>query len=66
MFSALTPDQPVPQDYPIRRIKPIVDRALKELSPTFRMYADICYLLTNYPMGKRKCRKSDIPMFVQG
>ena len=42
MLSALTPDQLVPQDHPIRRIKPIVDRALKELSLTFnRMYADV-------------------------
>ena len=32
----------VPQGHPIRRIKPIVDQALKELSPTFnRMYADV-------------------------
>jgi hypothetical protein len=35
MLSALTPEQLVPQDHPIRRIKPIVDRALSELSPTF-------------------------------
>src|SRR4030042_651126 len=42
MLSALTPEQLVPQDHPIRRIKPIVDRALSELSPTFnRMYADL-------------------------
>jgi transposase len=42
MFSSLTPDQLVPQDHPIRRIKPIVDQALSELSPTFnRMYADL-------------------------
>ena len=42
MLSALTPDDLVPQDHPIRRIKPIVDQALKELSPTFnRMYADV-------------------------
>ena len=42
MLSSLTPDQLVPQDHPIRRIKPIVDRALSELSPTFnRMYADL-------------------------
>jgi len=42
ILSALTPDQLVPQDHPIRRIKPIVDQALKELSPTFnRMYADL-------------------------
>jgi len=35
ILSALTPDQLVPQDHPIRQIKPIVDRALVELSPTF-------------------------------
>jgi transposase len=41
MLSAVTPDQLVPQDHPIRKIKPIVDRALEELSPIFdRMYAD--------------------------
>ena len=37
-----TADQLVPQDHPIRRIKPIVDQALKGLSPTFnRMYAAV-------------------------
>ena len=42
MLSSLTPDQLVPQDHPIRRIKPIVDQSLSELSPTFnRMYADL-------------------------
>jgi len=42
MLSALTPDNLVPQDHPIRRIKPIVDQALKGLSPTFnRMYAEV-------------------------
>jgi transposase len=42
MLVALTPDQLVPQDHPIRRIKPIVDQALKSMSPTFnRMYADV-------------------------
>jgi hypothetical protein len=41
MLSALTPDQLVPQDHPIRQIKPIVDRALADLSPTFNaMYAE--------------------------
>jgi transposase len=35
MLSSLTPDQLVPQDHPIRLIKPIVDRALSELSPIF-------------------------------
>ena len=42
MLSSLTPDQLVPQDHPIRKIKPIVDRALNELSPIFnQMYAEI-------------------------
>lgn len=41
MLSILTPDQLVPADHPIRLIKPIVERALQALSPTFdRMYAD--------------------------
>jgi transposase len=40
MLSSLTPGQLVPQDHPIRMIKPIVDRALTELSPIFnQMYA---------------------------
>jgi transposase len=31
----------VPEDHPVRQIKPIVDNALRELSPTFaRMYAE--------------------------
>ena len=41
MLCSVTPDQLVPQDHPIRRIKPIVDQALKEMSPVFNnMYAD--------------------------
>jgi transposase len=41
VFSLLTPDQLVPRDHPIRHIKPIVDKALRELSPIFnKMYAD--------------------------
>jgi hypothetical protein len=40
MLSTLTPEQLVPADHPIRRIKVIVERALRELSPTFdAMYA---------------------------
>ena len=40
MLTAVTPDALVPQHHPIRRIKPMVDRALAQLSPTFdRMYA---------------------------
>ena len=36
----ITPDQKVPQDHPIRAIKPVVDRALLKLSPVFnRMYS---------------------------
>ena len=41
MFSLITADRLVPDDHPIRQIKPIVDNALRELSPTFtRMYAE--------------------------
>ena len=37
---ALTPEDLVPQEHPIRRIKPLADRVLQELSPTLsRMYA---------------------------
>lgn len=42
MLSAVTPDQLVPQAHPIRQVKPIVDRALAELSQTFnQMYAQV-------------------------
>ena len=42
ILSAGTPDQLIPQDHPIRLIKPMVDRALSELSPTFsQMYAKV-------------------------
>ncbi len=42
MLSSLTPDQLVPQDHPIRHIKPIVDQAFAELSSVFsRMYAEV-------------------------
>lgn len=42
MLSSLTPDQLVPQNHPIREIKPMVNHALSELSPIFsRMYAEI-------------------------
>ena len=36
----IAPDHKVPQDHPIRAIKPIVDRALRSLSPVFnQMYS---------------------------
>ena len=42
MLTAITPDAKVPQDHPIRAIKPIVDGALRELSPLFNaMYAKV-------------------------
>ena len=42
MLTAVTPDAKVPPDHPIRAIKPIVDRALLELSPVFTaMYAKV-------------------------
>ena len=41
MLCALTPDQLVPADHPIRQIKPIVDQALSGLFGTFnQMYAE--------------------------
>ena len=41
MLTLITADQLIPEDHPIRQIKPIVDKALMELSPTFnRMYAE--------------------------
>lgn len=41
MLSLITADQLVPQDHPIREIKPIVDKVLQQLSATFnRMYAE--------------------------
>ena len=40
MLLGMTPDQLVPADHPIRAIKPIVERALAALAPTFAaMYA---------------------------
>jgi transposase len=39
---AITPDQLVPKDHPIRRVKPIVEAALAELSPLFEeIYARV-------------------------
>jgi len=41
MLTLITVDQLVPEDHPIRQIKPMVDKTLIELSPTFnRMYAE--------------------------
>jgi transposase len=40
MFSYLSPEQRVPADHPLRRIRPMVDIALKALSPAFdEMYS---------------------------
>lgn len=42
VFSALTPEQLVPADHPIRAIKPIAERALQAISPTLsKMYSRI-------------------------
>jgi transposase len=42
MLLAITPDQLVPTDHPVREIKAIVERALTELSPVFtQMYSRI-------------------------
>src|SRR4030042_6903196 len=42
MLTTLTPHDFVAEDHPIRAIKPIVDRALAQLSPVFnKMYAKV-------------------------
>lgn len=42
MFSYLSPEERVPQDHPLRPIRRLVDRVLKELSPDFdRLYAKV-------------------------
>jgi len=39
---AITPDHLIPAEHPIRRVKPLVDQALAELSPVFdAMYAEV-------------------------
>jgi transposase len=39
-FLAVTPDELIPDDHPIRLVKPFVDEALSALSPLFdEMYA---------------------------
>jgi transposase len=39
MLSLVNADQLLPEDHPIRQIKPIADNALRDISPTFsRMY----------------------------
>jgi transposase len=41
MLSAITAEELVPADHPIRQIKPIVDKVLQQLSPTFtKMYSE--------------------------
>ncbi len=41
MLSVVTADQLVPADHPIREIKPMVEQALREMSPTFsKMYSE--------------------------
>ncbi len=42
MLSTVTPDQLIPAEHPIRRIKPIVDEALRTLEPRLdAMYAEV-------------------------
>jgi transposase len=40
VFSYISPEQRVPQDHPLRAIRPLVDQILKEMSPQFaKLYA---------------------------
>lgn len=42
MLALVDPDQLIPADHPIRRVKPIVEEALRELEPIFaRMYSEV-------------------------
>ena len=42
MFSYLSPEDRVPTDHPLRRMRPMVDLALKSLSPAFdEMYSTL-------------------------
>ena len=42
MLALADPDQLIPADHPIRRVKPIVEEALRELEPIFaRMYSEV-------------------------
>lgn len=36
MLSLLSPEQRVPKDHPLRRVKQLADQALRELSPVTR------------------------------
>ena len=53
---AVTPDASVPDDHPIRRIKPIVDAALERLSTGSYIWRDLHrkgrYLLTSSDVSK--------------
>jgi hypothetical protein len=37
MYCLVSPEKFVPQDHPLRAIKPFVDQALRELSPLFEL-----------------------------
>ena len=42
LFSYISPEARVPQDHPVRPIRKMADKALKELSPVFReLYATV-------------------------
>ena len=42
MFSYVSPDKLVPADHPLRKIRPLVDQILKEMSPQFgKLYSEV-------------------------
>src|SRR5499427_8446542 len=42
MFSYLSPEERVPANHPLRQIRPLVDKILKEMSPQFaKLYSDV-------------------------
>ena len=42
MFSYVSPDKRVPADHPLRKIRPLVDQVLKQMSPQFgKLYSEV-------------------------
>ena len=42
MFSYISPEERVPADHPLRKVRPLVDQVLKEMSPHFgKLYSEV-------------------------
>jgi len=76
MLGVIDPEELIPGNHPIRRIKPLAEAALRDLEPTFEaMYAQIgrpsippehllksCLLMALYSI--RSERQEDVPLSV--